>query len=151
MKRLSIPIFILLLLVLSSCATIEPIPTASGNPEILVRAEPECVKSILLGNLINSGYELRSETAHQFVVGRPDTGVGAMLIAGTQYAPIPESRCTTTMVRVGDSTRVIATRSLVQNPGTGFELVMPIPWSAKDHAQFQTLVPDIERGCAQGR
>ena len=126
MNRHLFPLVAPLLACLSGCATIQPAPTASGRPEILVPGGREAVKQKFMAWALRTGTKIESESASQVVVSAPMQNLGAQLIYGSNFNRVPVARYRYTFLPEGSSTRVFSQGEVVTNPGSAFEQSTPV-------------------------
>ncbi|KWV60857.1 hypothetical protein AS156_27810 [Bradyrhizobium macuxiense] len=113
-------------LLLACCQTAEPPSTASGKPEVTIRASVSKIKALLITHAMNNGLSITKDTEYLLQFDKPTTNVGATLLLGSRYAGTPNERYVITFAPLGEETRVIASAMFVTNPGSGFEQLTPV-------------------------
>lgn len=129
---------------LSACET--PIGTASGQPEFTVQnVDAACVRSTVLGGLVNEGYMVRTTTDAQIVAERPSLGGAAVFLGTTQDV----RRVTITFIPMAGGVRLVANEALVANAGTGFENVTPVYPTQEMQARFAGNGSRVQAMCGR--
>jgi hypothetical protein len=125
MKRILIATIIAGLL--TGCQTAAEAPaTASGKPEVTIKATTAAVKAKLLSLAMDGRFNVTKDTEYLLQVEKPTDNIGAAILFGSKYDSTPAERIVFTFAPVGDSVRVVAASMLVTNPGSGFEQLTPI-------------------------
>lgn len=145
-------IFALLFLAfgVAGCVTTVEHNTASGRPEVTVKAPPDAVKSVVIGVLMNLGYTIRTDSQFQVVFERDPNNVLASVLLGSQYDSRILVRISVAFMQSGQTTRVIADFNLVRNPGSAFERLTPMT-NSQDAGKFQVVLNDIKAGLEGGK
>lgn len=128
MKRILKLIPILLIVFLSfmatGCATIKPLPTPSGRPEVTIpNVTKKQVIDTLTNRMINKGYQLSSVNDYVVVFNKKVDSFMAGVIYGSRYDSTPAARVSYNLVETDAGIRVIVTLEVVTNPGSAFERV----------------------------
>lgn len=114
-------------LLLAGCQTAAEAPTtASGKPEVTIKASAAAVKARLLSLALDQRYSVTKDTEYLLQMEKPSDNLGAALLLGSKYDSTPAERIVFTFAPVGDSVRVVAASMFVTNPGSGFEQLTPI-------------------------
>lgn len=125
------------LLLLAGCA-VPPLDTPSGQPEIVLESvDRDCVKSTLVGLMLNQGFAMRSEGPSMIVGGRRSKSSTLNLLLSTPLSGSPEERLSFTFVSQGRALRVVASAQIVGNPGTAYEHIIVV---SPDRAAQDNLV-----------
>ena len=134
---------------LAGCQAVEPIHTASGQPEMtLQNVDPACVRSALLNKMVDGGFQVRTATDTQIVGGREARGGMARLMLSTQAGGLPEERASILFLPLpGNGLRVVFSAQYVSNAGTGFEKSVPIGASADDQRQMDMVAGSMASRC----
>ncbi|MGJ4932178.1 hypothetical protein ACQR1I_35425 [Bradyrhizobium sp. HKCCYLS2038] len=112
---------------LSGCQTAAQAPaTASGKPEVTIRAATAAIKARLLSLAMDRRFSVTKDTEYLLQIEKPSDNVGAALLLGSRYDATPAERIVFTFAPIGDSTRVVASSMFVTNPGSAFERITPI-------------------------
>lgn len=136
-------------LFLSGCATPEArlTTTASGNPEVFIKTtNVGAIKSAIIGDLVNFGYSIESDTEYSLSLSRaltPGEDFGASLATGNAYST--NRRVSTyTFVKQEEGIRVIAnTGWRAQMPG-GQVRTTPLEANNTIYNTFQTQLSKIK-------
>jgi len=117
----------LFFIILSGCATVQPISTQSGMPEITICG---IGKSELMEKFAASfsmgGANIRSTSNYQIVIGQPVTDPLVRALYRSGYDSNPESRAIFTFADVGGCTYIGVRIQIVTNPGSGFERITDV-------------------------
>jgi hypothetical protein len=105
---------------LLGCSGLTTQPVQPGYT--LTNVDAQCVRSLILANLTDQGFVVRSATDNQVIAGRPQIG-GAL---GALVAPTDEHRVTVLMIPMGEGMRVVISEAFVSRAGSGFETSSPI-------------------------
>lgn len=128
-------------LLVACAAPPQPLATASGNPEVLLRGvDRQVVMDALVAELAASGATIRSNTTNQLVVGkRLENNFAAQFFFGSRYDSVPEARITYTVAPLPTGhVRVFGRAAVVTNPGSGFERVNDV--TAGEGKQIQAML-----------
>ena len=113
-------------LMLGACQTAQPPSTASGKPEVTIRAPVSKIKGLLITHAMNNGMSLTKDTEYMLQFDKPTNNLGAAVLLGSRYDSTPNERYVITFAPMGEETRVIASAMFVTNPGSGFERMTPV-------------------------
>lgn len=120
-------ILAVLALSLAGCQTAAEAPTtASGKPEVTIRAPTAAIKARLLSLAMDKRFNVTKDTEYLLQVEKPSENFGAVLLMGSKYDGIPAERIVFTFAPIGDTTRVVAAGMFVTNPGSAFERITPV-------------------------
>lgn len=113
-----------LLLILLACATVQPISTQSGMPEITICGigKPELMEKFAASFSMGSA-NIRSISNYQIVIGQPVKDPLVRSLYSSRYDSNPEYRAIFTFADVGGCTYIGARIQIVTNPGSGFERI----------------------------
>ncbi|MDI3564944.1 hypothetical protein [Bradyrhizobium sp. Arg816] len=112
---------------LAGCQTAAEAPaTASGKPEVTIRATTAAIKARLLSLAMDKRFNVTKDTEYLLQVEKPSENFGAALLLGSKYDGIPAERIVFTFAPIGDTTRVVAAGMFVTNPGSAFERITPV-------------------------
>jgi hypothetical protein len=111
---------------LVGCQTAAPPSTASGKPEVTIKAQPAAIKARLISLAIDKRFNVTKDTEYLLQVEKPSDNLAAAMLLGSKYDAIPSERWVFTFAPLGDSVRVVASAMYVTNPGSGFERITPI-------------------------
>ncbi|MCK1629667.1 hypothetical protein IVA99_06455 [Bradyrhizobium sp. 162] len=112
---------------LAGCQTAAEAPnTASGKPEVTIRATTAAIKARLLSLAMDKRFNVTKDTEYLLQVEKPSENFGAVLLMGSKYDGIPAERIVFTFAPIGETTRVVAAGMFVTNPGSAFERITPI-------------------------
>jgi hypothetical protein len=116
-----------LAIALAGCQTAAEAPnTASGKPEVTIRATTAAIKARLLSLAMDKRFNVTKDTEYLLQVEKPSENFGAALLLGSKYDGVPAERIVFTFAPIGDTTRVVAASMFVTNPGSAFERITPI-------------------------
>lgn len=134
-------ISLLSLHLLIGCATVRPLSTSSGRPEVTIN---NTTKKEVLDNLTNSmiikGFQIKNISDYNAIFSKKTNSFATGIIYGTDYDRTVESRHTYTILENNPNVRVIATVEIVSNPGSAFEKATDV-MTIQDN---QSVVNDIE-------
>jgi len=112
---------------LAGCQTAQPPATASGKPEVNIKAPVGAVKAALISRALNQRYNITKDTEYMLQMDKPTENFGAALLLGSKYDGIPAERIVFTFApNSPDSVRVVTSIMFVTNPGSAFEQLTPI-------------------------
>jgi hypothetical protein len=114
------------MLMLTGCQTAQPLSTASGKPEVTIRAPVAKITAAMIGKALNQGLTITKDTEYLLQFDRPSQNMGAAILLGSRYDGVPNERYVLTFAPDGDNTRVVAASMFVTNPGSSFERVTPV-------------------------
>lgn len=111
---------------LAGCQTAAQGPTtASGKPEVTIRASVPAIKAQLISKAMDRRFSVTKDTEYLLQIEKPSDNLGAALLLGSKYDAIPNERIVFTFAPLGDGVRVVAATMYVTNPGSAFEQLMP--------------------------
>jgi hypothetical protein len=112
---------------LAGCQTDAQAPmTASGKPEVTIKAPTTAIKARLLSLAMDRRFSVTKDTEYLLQIEKPTENIGAAILLGSKYDSTPAERIVFTFAPVGDSVRVVAASMFVTNPGSGFEQITPV-------------------------
>jgi hypothetical protein len=111
---------------LAGCQTAQAPLTASGKPEVTIKATSGAVKARLLSLAMDRRFNVTKDTEYLLQVEKPTDNFGAALLLGSKYDSTPAERIVFTFAPMGDSVRVVAASMFVTNPGSAFEQITPV-------------------------
>ena len=105
--------FILSILALSACETVQPIKTtASGRPEAIFYGETaESVSNKIATGCMNKGLLIKDTSSSMVVCGKTMEGgeaVFAQMLVGNSYSTTPEHNIRFSIVQINDDVKVVA-------------------------------------------
>lgn len=113
----------LLLAILTSCTTVQPLGTPSKKPEIVIATtNTDAVKSRIISACAGAGYTLTQESSSLLVFSKPWTGAESVLyqaMIGGASASQPQLVIRFTIASLGGRTQVFATISATMQYGLG--------------------------------
>lgn len=113
--------------VLTGCQTAAEAPaTASGKPEVTIKAPTAAIKARLLSLGMDRRFNVTKDTEYLLQIEKPSDNLGAAILLGSKYDSVPAERIVFTFAPLGDSVRVVAASMFVINPGSAFEQFTPI-------------------------
>lgn len=123
MKRMYIIFGLIPLLhLLASCATVPPMQTASGRPEVTITGvDKKQIINTIANDFVNAGCQIRSMNDFSIVVGRESQNLAANLLLGSKYDPTVEERTSFQLLDTQGGVRVLGNISFITNPGSAFE------------------------------
>jgi len=111
----------------AGCQTAAQAPsTASGKPEVTIKAQTAAIKARLLSLAMDRRFSVTKDTEYLLQIEKPTENLGAAILLGSKYDSTPAERIVFTFAPVGDSVRVVASSMFVTNPGSAFEQLTPI-------------------------
>jgi hypothetical protein len=111
---------------LAGCQTDQTSTTASGKPEVTIKAPTGAIKARLLSLAMDRRFNVTKDTEYLLQVEKPTDNLAAAVLLGSKYDSTPAERIVFTFVPLGDAVRVVAASMLVTNPGSAFEQITPI-------------------------
>ena len=145
LRAMAYSIFILSLI--SSCATVKPLNTHTGKPEVII---PEASKSEIADQIINAmlswDFQLQKRDENILLFSKRDQRLGSSLFFGSKYDITPEWRFTYNIVDHPEGVRVIANIAAITNPGSAFERVTDLSRGSKDSENVYALLTQIREG-----
>jgi hypothetical protein len=112
---------------LAGCQTAAQAPsTASGKPEVTIKAQTAAIKARLLSLAMDRRFNVTKDTEYLLQIEKPSDNMGAAILLGSKYDAVPAERIVFTFAPMGDSVRVVAASMFVTNPGSAFEQLTPI-------------------------
>jgi hypothetical protein len=112
---------------LAGCQTDAQAPmTASGKPEVTIKATTAAIKARLLSLAMDRRFNVTKDTEYLLQVEKPTDNIAASVLLGSKYDSTPAERIVFTFAPLGDSVRVVAASMFVTNPGSAFEQITPI-------------------------
>lgn len=113
--------------VVAGCQTAAQAPsTASGKPEVTIKAQTAAIKARLLSLAMDRRFNVTKDTEYLLQIEKPTENFGAAVLLGSKYDSVPAERIVFTFAPIGDSVRVVAASMFVTNPGSAFEQLTPI-------------------------
>jgi hypothetical protein len=100
--------------------------TASGKPEVTIKASTASIKANLLSMAMDRRFNVTKDTEYLLQIEKPTDNVAAAVLFGSKYDGVPAERIVFTFAPIGDTVRVVASAMLVTNPGSAFEQITPI-------------------------
>ena len=134
---------------LAGCATVQPLRTPTGKPEVAI---PNVTKKEVIDALTNAmlanGYSVKNVTDYSAVYGIRSNSILAGMLFGSQYDSVPEMRVSYAIVDSDDGVRVITALEVITNPGSAFERVMDV--SKSNTAQsWQSMLEQLKASLAK--
>ncbi len=138
---------ILILLLLSSCAGVGPLPTPSGYPEVTINStNTKRIKELLLAHFASNGFAVLQDTQYTLNVSKPLEGSAAVLYQvalGNAYSSTPQMNISVTIAPLGSTTKVYGhiavgmQGAFGQNQGTNLD-------RGKAGRELQTVLDQIK-------
>lgn len=129
-------------LLAGGCMTSGSAPTASGSPEVTMRAPPDRAKAALMNVVLNRGLRVKSDSAYSLIVEQETKSTAARVLTATDSST-PVERVSFNIAPVAGGTRIVADSSYVTKPGTAFEQQVPnSAWKVFGPAQLQSLLDE---------
>jgi hypothetical protein len=113
-------------LLVAGCQTVEPPATASGKPEVTIKAPVAAIKARLVSLAMDRHFNVTKDTEYLLQFEKPTDNLGASVLLGSRYDAVPAERIIFTFASIENTTRVVASSMYVTNPGSAFERVTPI-------------------------
>lgn len=127
--------------ILAGCQTAAEAPsTASGKPEVLIRAPVGKIKSLLISKALDRGLAVTKDSEYLLQLEKPTENMAAAVLLGSRYDATPNERYVVTFAQVGDEVRVVVAAMIVTNPGSAFERITPINSGDGVNRTQQTLL-----------
>ena len=77
---------------LVGCQTAAPPATASGKPEVMIKAQTAAIKARLISLAMDKRFNVTKDTEYLLQVEKPSDNFGAALLLGSKYDGIPAER-----------------------------------------------------------
>lgn len=100
--------------------------TASGKPEVTIKAPVAAIKSALISRAMNKGYSVTKDSDYVLQIEKKTDNLGAAVLLGSKYDSVPAERYVFTFAQVNNEVRVVASTMFVTNPGSAFEQLTPV-------------------------
>ncbi|MGE3898705.1 MAG: hypothetical protein AB7F39_12440 [Variibacter sp.] len=84
------------------------------------------MKALIVSRAVDSRYNVTKDSDYLLQVEKPTENLAAAVLLGSRYDSTPNERIVFTFAPLGEQVRVIATHSIVTNPGSAFERLTPI-------------------------
>jgi hypothetical protein len=123
MRKLGI---VALCAMVAGCQTAQALATASGKPEVTIRAKAGAVKARLLSLAMDRRFSVTKDTEYLLQLDKPTENLGAAILLGSRYDSTPSERFVFTIAPIGDSVRVEASSMFVTNPVSAFKRITPV-------------------------
>lgn len=150
-KQTNSVIILLIIFVLSACATPVKHNTASGRPEIVISGKVgKQAWAEIMNLMLNNGYNVTTSTDSLLVFEKPIDNIMASLVLGSQYDRTPAARVTINIIEMVNSTRVVSSFAVVTNPGSAFERITPMN-NNPDTASYQMRLKEIKQRIETGK
>jgi len=134
----------LFLTLISGCATVKPLNTPTGKPEVII---PEASKSEIADQITNAmlswNFQLQKRDENILVFSKRDQRLGPSLLFGSKYDRTPEWRFIYNIVNHPEGIRVIANIATITNPGSAFERKTDLSRGSKDSENVYLLLTQI--------
>jgi hypothetical protein len=131
--------------ILAGCQTAAEAPaTASGKPEVTMKAPTAAIKARLLSLAMDRRFNVTKDTEYLLQIEKPSDNLGAAILLGSKYDSVPAERIVFTFAPLGDSVRVVAASMFVTNPGSAFEQITPVN-AGEGINQTQAALQDIKQ------
>lgn len=138
-------VFLILALMITSCANNYRVNTISGRPEVIINgASSKDVSNTIVNFMLNNGFYLQERNEYQIIFGKKATDFGMMLLAGSRYDSVPEWRYIFNMVDVTGGTRVLTNIWVVTNPGSAFERVRELSTNSQAALDMQRVLINLK-------
>ena len=117
MKRLyAIFGLIPLLHLLASCATVPPMQTVSGRPEVTVLGvDKKQIINAIANDFVNAGCQIKSMNDFSVVVSRASQNVAVNLLLSSQYDSTVEERTSFQLLDMQGGVRVLGSAAFITN------------------------------------
>jgi hypothetical protein len=137
-----------LLSIATGCATVRPLATPSGKPELVL--PPQVTKAqardMIVNGLVGNGYELKRSDEYSLVFGKPTQSGTIRFLYGSSAYPTPEERLIVNFLSTDTgAVRLIFTMQYVTNTGSAFEKITDASTGA-DAQQAQEQFDRLMRG-----
>jgi len=134
----------LFIFLISGCATVKPLNTPTGKPEVII---PEASKAEIADQITNDmlswNFQLQKRDENILVFSKRDRTLGSSLLFGSKYDRTPEWRFIYNIVDHPEGIRVIANIAAISNPGSAFERVTDFSRGSKDSENVYLLLTQI--------
>jgi hypothetical protein len=109
-------------LLLAACEDPVDHATASGRPEVTVATrDTEMVKATLVNEMLDGGFTLLSDSAHQLVFEQPAGDLMSWLLYAEDVDDTPNARIAYTIAPSPAGVRVVGDLAMISRPGTPAE------------------------------
>jgi len=139
-------ILVAIAFIISGCATVPPLQTSTGKPEVIINDVPKKdVSDALVNFMLSNDFQILNKDEYRLVFGKIDTSIGASLLLGSRYDSNPQWRYTFNLVDYSNGIRVITNIEAVTNPGSAFERKMDFSKSSKMANHMQSVLIDLKK------
>ncbi len=145
MKKLALIITAFLLLNIG-CATVGPLNTPTGKPEIIINdASKKEICDAVINQMLSWDFQLQKQSESLLVFGKKDSRVSSAILLGSRYDAIPEWRFAYNIVDYSQGVRIVANISAVTNPGSAFERITDMSRNSQDAQNVQNFFERMKK------
>lgn len=114
----------IILLIVNSCASVEPSKGTYSTPEITIdNVSSKQVVDIIAEEMRNNKFKIYSLTDSKIIVGRKSGQELISFAYGSSFYGIAEERIVYNIIKIGNSVKVTADILILANPETSFEKI----------------------------
>lgn len=136
--------FIVFVVLLLGCATVEPLKTPTGRPEVtFLGVTKKKVVDALTNRMLTWGYQIKNISDYSATYGKRFES----FLYYSRGGGNPERRINYAIVGGENNIRVVATVEIVANPGTAYEKVYGASGGAHD---IQNMLEELVWSLSQG-
>ncbi len=139
-------LFVIFMIVsLTGCATVKPLDTSTGKPEVIITdASKKDIADAIVNTMLSWDFQLQKRDEYILVFGKKDTNIASSVLLGSRYDAVPEWRFTYNMVDYAGGVRIIANIASVTNPGSAFERITDFSKGSQDAQNVQKFFRNLK-------
>jgi hypothetical protein len=142
-QKILITVFIIISL--AGCATVKPLNTTTGRPEVIIAdVSKKDISDAIVNTMLSWDFQLQKRDDYILVFGKKNTNLASSLLLGSRYDAIPEWRFTYNIVDYADGVRIIANIVSVTNPGSAFERITDFSKGSQDAQNIQKFFENLK-------
>jgi hypothetical protein len=148
------PLAVLLACLLSACASLQPLPTPTGKPEVTIQSgDTNRIKSLLVSHFASQGFAVVQDTPYSLVFAKEMEGGGGLLYQaalGNAYSSTPQWQLRLSFAPAGGTTRVFGYVSSSMQNAFGQTKQMEMNNGKAAH-QTQAILERVKADAEAGR
>jgi membrane-associated protease RseP (regulator of RpoE activity) len=138
-------IAICMVIFFAGCATIKPLNTTTGKPEIIITdTAKKDISDAIVNTMLSWDFQLQKRDDYILVFGKKNTNIASSVLLGSRYDAVPEWRFTYNLVDYADGVRIIANIAAVTNPGSAFERITDFSKGSQDAQNIQSFLENLK-------
>jgi len=138
-------IAIVMVISLAGCATVRPLNTTTGKPEVIITdASKKDISDAIINTMLSWDLQLQKRDEYILIFGKKNTNIASSVLLGSRYDAVPEWRFTYNMVDYADGVRIIVNIAAVTNPGSAFERLTDLSKGSQDAQNIQKFLENLK-------